>query len=69
MENGGFRDVIANEYDASIAAAYTKNRPNTKMIVDDITKLPIDSTFGEYKGKVDLIVGGLPWQGCSEKGQ
>lgn len=69
FENCGFQVVLANEYDASIAAAYTKNRPNTKMIVDDITKLPIDYTFGEYKGKVDLIVGGPPCQGFSQKGQ
>lgn len=69
FEMAGFTVVLANEYDASIADAYVKNRPNTKMIVNDITKLPIDSTFYPYKNKVDLIVGGPPCQGFSQKGK
>ena len=69
FEMAGFTVVLANEYDASIAGAYVKNRPNTKMIVTDITKLPIDSTFSPYKNKVDLIVGGPPCQGFSQKGK
>ena len=69
FEMCGFDVVLANEYDASIAEAYIKNRDNPNMIVDDITKLPIADTFGQYKGKVDLVVGGPPCQGFSAKGQ
>lgn len=39
------------------------------MIVEDITKLPIIETFGKYAGKVDVVVGGPPCQGFSQKGQ
>jgi len=69
FEMCGFKVVLANEYDSSIAEAYIKNRKNPNMIVDDITKLPINETFGKYKGKVDLVVGGPPCQGFSAKGQ
>lgn len=69
FEQVGFETVIANEYDASIAEAYIKNRRNSNMVVDDITKLEISETFGKYRGKVDLVVGGPPCQGYSQKGQ
>ena len=36
FEMAGFKAVIANEYDASIAESYIKNRPHVKMIVNDI---------------------------------
>lgn len=69
FEMAGFNAVLANEYDSSIAHAYIKNRPHVKMIIEDITKLPIQETFSGYKGKIDLIVGGPPCQGFSQKGQ
>lgn len=69
FEMAGFKAVLANEYDASIAESYVKNRPHVKMIVNDITQLPIQETFSEYRGKIDLIVGGPPCQGFSQKGQ
>lgn len=69
FEQAGFRVLIANEYDASIADSYKRNRVGTNMIVGDITKLPISEIFGNYKGKVDLVVGGPPCQGYSQKGQ
>lgn len=69
FEMCGFEVVLANEYDKSIADAYIKNRKNPNMIVDDITQLPIEDTFGRYQGKVDLVVGGPPCQGFSAKGQ
>ena len=65
----GFDVVLANEYDASIAEAYKKNHPNVKMIVADIKDLPIADTFAKYKGKVDVVIGGPPCQGFSQKGQ
>ena len=69
FEMAGFKVALANEYDPSIAEAYKKNRPNTKMIVEDITKLPVDETFGPYEGKVDVVIGGPPCQGFSQKGK
>lgn len=69
FEMAGFNAVLANEYDTSIAESYVKNRPHVKMIINDITKLPIHETFSKYHGKIDLIVGGPPCQGFSQKGQ
>ncbi|MDE6785295.1 MAG: DNA cytosine methyltransferase [Ruminococcus sp.] len=69
FEQSGFEVVLANEYDKSIAQAYIKNRKNANMIIEDITKLPIHDTFKQYKGIVDLCVGGPPCQGYSQKGQ
>lgn len=69
FEQHGFDVVLANEYDASIAAAYRLNHKNTKMIVGDITSLNLDEVFGKYKGKIDVVIGGPPCQGFSQKGQ
>ena len=69
FEMQGFDIVLANEYDASIAAAYQKNHVHTKMIVGDITALDLDRTFGAYKGMIDVVIGGPPCQGFSQKGQ
>lgn len=69
FEKAGFEVALANEYDPSIAAAYVYNRPGVNMIVADITELDIEKTFGQYKGKIDVVVGGPPCQGFSQKGQ
>lgn len=69
FEMSGFDVVLANEYDTSIAEAYRINHPDTKMIVADITDLPIKKTFAKYQGKIDVVVGGPPCQGFSQKGQ
>jgi DNA (cytosine-5)-methyltransferase 1 len=64
----GFEVVLANEIDKEIANAYVKNHPGTIMINEDITKLEIESVFGELKGNIDVVVGGPPCQGFSQKG-
>lgn len=69
FEKQGFDVLIANEYDKSIAAAYTENHKKTKMIVGDITSLDLKETFGPYTGKIDVVIGGPPCQGFSQKGQ
>jgi site-specific DNA-cytosine methylase len=69
FEKEGFKVVLANEYDPSIAEAYIKNCEHPNMIVEDIRKLPVHETFGPYKGKVTVVVGGPPRQGYSQKGQ
>ena len=65
----GFDIMIANEFDPSIAEAYTHNRPDTKMVVADIRDLNIEETFSEYVGKTTVVIGGPPCQGFSQKGQ
>jgi len=65
----GYEVVLANEIDPSIADAYRRNHPETKMINEDITSLDISSVFGDYAGKVDVVIGGPPCQGFSQKGQ
>lgn len=69
FELAGFDITIANEYDSNIAAAYSKNRPDTKMVVADIRSLPIKETFADYAGKTTVVIGGPPCQGFSQKGQ
>jgi len=69
FEKAGFDVVMANEYDSSIATAYQYNHKNTKMIVGDITSIDLNGTFGKYVGKIDVIIGGPPCQGFSQKGQ
>lgn len=69
FEQAGFEALVANEFDASIAEAYIKNRQNANMIVEDITKLSIPDTFGQYRGKAVVVIGGPPCQGYSQKGQ
>lgn len=46
-----------------------KNHKTTKMVVGDITSLDLDAVFGTYKNKIDVIIGGPPCQGFSQKGQ
>lgn len=69
FEQKGFEVVLANEYDESIAKAYKENHKFTKMVVGDITSLDLQKIFGSYKGKVEVVIGGPPCQGFSQKGQ
>lgn len=69
FEMAGFDVVLANEYDKNIATAYKKNHSFTKMINEDITKLDLQKVFEQYKGKVDVVIGGPPCQGFSQKGK
>lgn len=69
FEMAGFDIVLANEFDEEIAEAYSKNKPDAKVIVEDITKLPIEDTFSPYTENVSVVIGGPPCQGFSQKGQ
>ena len=69
FEEEGFDVVLANEYDESIANAYKKNHKKTKMIVGDITTFDLNKVFEKYTGKIDVIIGGPPCQGFSQKGK
>lgn len=69
FETCGFDVVMANEYDEAIANAYKLNHKNTNVVVGDITKLDLKKIFGRFVGKIDVIIGGPPCQGFSQKGQ
>jgi DNA-cytosine methyltransferase len=69
FEKAGIDVVMANEYDKSIAESYIKNHPETNMIIGDIKTLPIQDTFKKFVGKIDVVIGGPPCQGFSQKGQ
>lgn len=69
FEQAGFEVAIANEYDAEIAQAYQKNHSAAKMVVGDITSLDLNEVFGPYADKIDVVIGGPPCQGFSQKGQ
>jgi len=69
FEREGFRVVFANEYDESIAKAYKFNHKNTKVLIGDITSINLEKTFKPYTHKIDVVLGGPPCQGYSQKGQ
>lgn len=69
FEQMGFDVVFANEYDSSIAESYKINHPHTDMLVADITKVDFEKTFSRFLGEIDVIIGGPPCQGFSQKGQ
>ena len=68
FEAAGFDVVLANEYDSSIADAYQRNHKKTHMVVGDITKIDFQEVFSPYAGKIDVVIGGPPCQGFSQKG-
>ncbi|MET3682926.1 DNA-cytosine methyltransferase [Alkalibacillus flavidus] len=68
FEQAGFEVVLANELDESIAEAYKFNHPKTEMINEDISQLDLENYLQEYIGVIDVVVGGPPCQGFSQKG-
>ncbi|MFC1808973.1 DNA cytosine methyltransferase [Candidatus Omnitrophota bacterium] len=69
FRQAGFEIALANDIDKQIASSYSLNHAKTKVINEDITALNISSVFAKYKSKVDIVVGGPPCQGFSQKGQ
>lgn len=62
----GFEITRAVEFDPEIAKTYSKNHPQTEMIVDDIGNIDNDKYFSE--GEADIVIGGCPCQGFSTAG-
>ncbi|WP_414048583.1 DNA cytosine methyltransferase [Macrococcus animalis] len=62
-----FEVLLAVEYDKNIAYSYKKNHPHTEVLNEDITTIDIKSVFEKYKN-IDVIIGGPPCQGFSQKG-
>lgn len=63
----GFEVEFAIEYDKEIAESYRLNHPNSTIYAEDITNIDFN-ILKEKHGSVDVIVGGPPCQGFSQKG-
>lgn len=64
FEAKGYDVVLALEKDSWAIETYKANHRNLNCLEADITKIP-DDVFEEYKGKVDIVMGGPPCQGFS----
>ena len=63
FENAGLEHVLLNEYDKNAVATLKKNRPNWKVISDDIRTI-------DFTGmKADIVEGGFPCQAFSSAGK
>ena len=67
LENAGFQPVFANDIDPQFCSTYKKNNPSVKVGCFDISRNELKPVFEKYKG-VDLVIGGPPCQGFSQKG-
>src|SRR5690554_4044688 len=63
-----FEIVFAVEHDQSISKSYELNHPGTKIFSTDVEKLDLENLTEHYKN-IDVIIGGPPCQGFSQKGK
>lgn len=67
LKNCGFESVLANDIDQNFCETYKKNNPLVNVSCFDIAREELKPVFEKFKG-VDLVVGGPPCQGFSQKG-
>lgn len=66
--SAGFEVSFAVEFDKDIAMAYKNNHSETDVITDSIVDVNAIS-LREKHGNIDVIIGGPPCQGFSQKGK
>jgi|25_taG_2_1085351.scaffolds.fasta_scaffold01873_3 DNA (cytosine-5)-methyltransferase 1 len=64
----GFEVEFAIEYDKDIALSYQKNHPSTTMYSQDISTVDFEELKEKHR-EINVIVGGPPCQGFSQKGK
>ena len=65
---GGFDIAFAVEFDKEIADAYQRNHIGTEVLAENICDIDVKSLHTKYP-KIDVIIGGPPCQGFSQKGR
>ncbi len=68
FRQAGFTVAFAVEHDKEIADAYSRNDDSAVMFNSDITQLNPKELAKRF-GRIDVIVGGPPCQGFSQKGK
>lgn len=72
LEKAGFESLALIEIDKFAAGTLQKNRPNWRVIQEDVAKisaLDLESYFSIKKGELDLLSGGAPCQSFSYAGK
>ena len=69
FQEAGFEIVYANDIDSQICKSFQENHPNVNVDNRDINSIKIQKEYFNYKNKVNVIMGGPPCQGFSQKGK